>query len=482
VKYSLRVVLAICAAVLLIAITAVFVSSRSSNIGGPVGPRPETPAEQLRWLTGSRTRVVWCQQTEGELTDALGTAAEAKLLGLDTDDGKGIRVILDSVDSYRKPLLTHDGERVVFSDYPEQKIRVVNWDGTGLRDVATGVAADLWRDPKSKVEWVYLIEGKTDPLDNFNGATMVRVQLDKPEIREVVWTKTRVAADGFSVSRDGTHASGQFPWKMAGVADLTEGTWDRKAKGCWTSLSPDDSYLFWVFDGAHRNVTMYSPDRLMGWKLNINGAEGLDGYEVYHPRWSNRARYLCITGPYIGGKARGNIESGGKTAEVYVGYINERMTAVEHWVKVTDNDLPDFFPDVWVERGGDHLALAPQTGGQPRPDAAEGRLVLKAKLIDRTPIPTPKSILPYKRALVVNTYEVVELHSGEYTGEKLLVAHWAVRKSKVLPVKWRIGDEYDMTIERFDDHPELEGERVKVDVKDKHLPQYYEVGKADPHT
>ena len=49
-------------------------------------------------------------------------------------------------------------------------------------------------------------------------------------------------------------AGGNFPWPVAGVAELPNGSLKILGSGCWTALSQDNSYAFWVFDSPHRNL------------------------------------------------------------------------------------------------------------------------------------------------------------------------------------------------------------------------------------
>ncbi len=82
--------------------------------------------------------------------------------------------------------------------------------------------------------------------------------------------------------------------------------------------------------------------------MNINGAPGINGYEVYHPRWSNHPRVMAMTGPYKVGSGANRIAGGGREVEIYIGRFNANYTAIESWWQVTKNDRGDFFPDVWL--------------------------------------------------------------------------------------------------------------------------------------
>jgi hypothetical protein len=102
-------------------------------------------------------------------------------------------------------------------------------------------------------------------------------------------------------------------------------------------------------------------------------------------------------------------------------------------------------------------ANAPAAGAA----AATSRAVVNARLLRAGTIPDPKAILPYRHALVVNEYEILEVVRGEYKEKTIPVAQWAIRDGRVLPDARRIaGAAFTLTVERYDAHPELEGERL----------------------
>src|SRR3970282_1896202 len=55
------------------------------------------------------------------------------------------------------------------------------------------------------------------------------------------------------------------------------------------------------------------------------------------------------------------------------------------------------------------------------------QLVVNVRLTRPGPIPTPQSILPYRNALVVNEYEVLDVLSGAYTDKTIQIAQWVIR-------------------------------------------------------
>ena len=444
---------------------------------------PGGPSAELRALTGARTRVVWVQ---GDGTDPSAEGDNLILMGLDTDDGQGERVIRAERQSYVAPLLTSDGARILFSTRvvpgpPE--VFVLNWDGNGLRKIADGFALDLWRNPADGRDWVYL---GTDN-DDFNFSTITRFPIDEPDRRELVWNKTPISIDTFRVAADGRHAGGMTPWPDVGVTELPNGAVKKLGQGCWSSIATVRGPLFWYLDGPHRNLTFVDVDTDVRWMVNLNDPEGFDGAEVNHPRWTNHPRFLAMTGPYNQGGPN-QARTGGRQVEVYVGRFTDDYADVESWVRVTSNSGGDSYPAVWIDlaacphpqRASGRLGppnAAPRAATASSAGSSAGRVVLNVRLTRPGPIPDPRTILPYRHALVVNEYEVLEILQGAYADDAITIAQWAIRDSRVLPEARRhAGAGFTISVERFDAHPELEGERVISDRETTGVALYYDVG------
>jgi hypothetical protein len=449
----------------------------------------EAPGGEVRHLTGAHTRVVWVQH-DGKDPFALGDGLQ--LAGFDTDDGRGERVILGERGSYVKPLLTPRGDRVVFSRRPTRpdgpEVFIVNWDGANLRSLGKGFAMAVWANPADGREWVYVGTESTKGQD-YDFATVTRVAIDDPGTRELVWNKSRVSSDTFQLSADGRYASGLFPWPQAGIAELPNGSLKTLGEGCWTAMSTVRGPIMWYFDGSHRNLTLVDMRSDKRWTVGINKIPGFGNDEVYHPRWANHPRFLAISGPYnLGG---GNqVRTGGAQAEIHLGRFAPDYANVEAWVRVTNNASGDAYPDVWIDRRraphdpapstgglGPSSASAPSGGGEPGTARGASRVVLRAQLTSAADIPSPEAIAPYQHALVVNTYAVTEVIEGSYSEKTILVAQWAIRDRRVLPgARKAPGSAHMLTLERFDAHPELEGERLISPGDAPDLPLYYEVG------
>lgn len=116
------------------------------------------------------------------------------------------------------------------------------------------------------------------------------------------------------------------------------------------------------------------------------------------------------------------------------------------------------------------LRLAELSARQPA-----DRLVVRGRLTATTAIPHPDDIAPYRRALISHEYEVTEVVEGAYDEPDILVASWAILDGTVLDGAAReLGEERELVLERFDDRPELEGERLAMDTDNLLLDLYFE--------
>lgn len=329
-------------------------------------------ARSLRELTGAPSRMVWAEQVDGKGDDPFAKGNQLRLVGLDTEDGRGERVILGKPGNYRKPLITPDGARVVFSDFPARTIHVVDWNGKNVRQVAKdGIATEVWRDPATGRTWVYAIDNRGSKKDH-EGKPVTRFDLDDPAKRELVWDLTLVNPDNFQLTRDGTRAAGLYPWNSGGIAKLPNGGYKQTGKGCWTSMCPDDSGVMWIFDGAHKNLMLHTGEGRPTRRIPVNTMPGAAAHEVYHPRWSNHPRVFAITGPYRTMGQHNNITGGGSDIHIHAGRFDAEYTRIETWARVSANRNANFFPDLWVSGGekaesGFQAAAAVKTEGETAP-------------------------------------------------------------------------------------------------------------------
>ena len=327
------------------------------------------PAEEIRAFTGAQTRVVWLQDA-GPTACVYSEKPTLRLMGFDTDDSKGERAILPNIGWYAKPVITADGNRVVFADLADHSVKVVNFDGTGLRQILKNEEAykfnekaftdtSVWTDPKTNMTWVYAMV-----MEQRGGQpvpTIRRYQLDHPEVNELVWDKTPVFM--FMMNGDGRIASGGVADggnTPQGIFSLPNNYFAARGGGCWPSMSPDNSLRSWVFTGNHRSIHFcVTTDPRTGkgssYPVEFNKSPGLTvtgQQEMYHPRWSNNVRFLTLGAPF----EEWNYKSEAKIpmavaekVEIYLGKFTEDMKGVERWVQVTHNNHGDYWASAWIK-------------------------------------------------------------------------------------------------------------------------------------
>lgn len=328
-------------------------------------------SRQVEALTGAPTRAVWSHHVGTSSPDPFCNGTSHHLQGFDSQDGLGVRTLIEKKSNYSRPLITPDGSTILFTrklvTRPKEgdatkifdmTIMATDWKGSTPREISPGYALDVWKDPTTQQLWVYAAQD-VPPTHRISWAAnkLVRFRLDDPSTIEIVWDQTQISPDNTQLSADGTRASGQTPWPHGGQYHFSS-TGHRflpTVTGCWAGMAPDNSYISWMLDGNHRMVTLYnaSADKKT-WPLKFSDLQGLEKGEIYHPRWTNHARYVALTGPYIAeqGGAEGSIISkGGRTAEVVIAKLNPTATGFEGSVTLTQNDQTDAYPDVWIAGG-----------------------------------------------------------------------------------------------------------------------------------
>ncbi len=324
------------------------------------------PLEERHW------RAVWVRSDRSN--DPWLRGFSGHICGMDSRDGAGERVLVEGPQGVLRPLICPDGKTVIYSlrvggasDPLKISMWAVDWERPEPRSLGEGFALDMKRDPGDGKVWVYAGVG----LSRQGGIRMsrlVRFPLDAPSAVEDVWDVSAVTTDNVQFTNDGSKFVGMFPWPNGGIADVVGGRWEPTEEGCWPSLAPGDSGVSWVFDGRHRNVEILPPGREK-YLVRINSAPGMEGYEVYHPRWTNDAAFFTCTGPYREGTGGMRVGEGGEGVEVYIGQFDATLTEVAAWHRVTDNGFGDFYPDVWIE-GGEATKLDPEKLRAPRREAA----------------------------------------------------------------------------------------------------------------
>ncbi len=317
-------------------------------------------ASDILSLTGDRrVKIVWSRDTVSPYNHPFGDANVYKLMGFDTNTGSEVE-ILSQVSDYTVPQITHDGARVVYCSRKTAEVYVVDWSGANKRLILTNASAGcLWYEAPSGKEYVFASMGSGAVGYPNTSAPLYMVNIDNPSEQTMIYDNSQHAIMWASVSDDGTRVGGSFPWSDCGIVLASDETFTRFDGGCWSSVTPDNTYRFATFDGAHRNWKVRNADKSNYRVVDLNEAPGINGWEIYHPRFSNHPEFFTITAPYNGGSSTlgscpgedgGNrIGSGGPLVEIYFGKLNTGITSVTGWARVTYDTQGDFFGDAWVD-------------------------------------------------------------------------------------------------------------------------------------
>ena len=386
------------------------------------------------WATPKDFRLVWAQD-HGNQQDVFVKGKQIKLMGFDSRTGKE-QAIHPSLNCYSKPLLSSDGQTVVYSDRIKNKVFTLPFSSTGKPVEPTflceGYAADTWLDPETKIDYA-IVASKPGPGNNLpSWGELHRVPIHAGQgggakqnaaKSSLVWNGHPTMINNFQLSRDGKLASGQFPWPKGGVANLETQRWYFMDRGCWSSMMPDNSYVMWMFDGLHRNLYLQNAITREKWMINIHQAPGIDGFEAYHPRWSNHPSYFCFTGPFREGPGANKIKAGGKAIEIYLGTFSADFKRMESVKKITSNPYADFFPDLWVAGGETVDSPFPQQDGLTTQSGGDLDLFYEWKnaATDNKASDgvTPFNLFPYDKAYIGNRHELVMRGKGGHGNPKL---------------------------------------------------------------
>jgi len=303
-------------------------------------------------FSGLHFRVVWVQDA-GKNKDVFCRGRKLRLMALDSTDNRGERVVVDQVGSFLKPMLNGDARWIVYTSYDQQghsSVWCVDWLGKGRKRIAAGRAMDIWQEPGTGREWVYFQKNSAVSRREDSGV-LYRLPLAGDGREERVWPEQNIpiSQDSFQLSADGSMAAGLFPWPRAGTVRLADGRITILERGCWTSLAPDNSFIFWTFRDNHRVVNMVDTKSGKRWEVSLGTSEYIGDHETYHPRWSNNRKYMVLTGPYTVMQGGNAIRGGGEGIEILIGRFNNELTAMNGWLRVTDNQRADFFPDLWID-------------------------------------------------------------------------------------------------------------------------------------
>lgn len=235
-------------------------------------------------LAGGPVRLAWLE--------------EGRLMAFDSVQPDGV-VTLREGPALRRPLLTPDGARVIFSE--DGRLMSLTLPARVETTLGEGVPVAVRRQDGRDVVYAAAADG----------SRLFRFPLAEPSSREVVWSAARFDPETAAVSRDGRMMAAVFFGRDMGLAHLEEGWWQKKVTQHNALLAPDNSYVSAFVDGTRRRLRFFLPQgdprdafaRLVDppttWQLETPGWPELAGEDIAALRWSNHPRLLAaaVGGP-----------------------------------------------------------------------------------------------------------------------------------------------------------------------------------------
>lgn len=329
--------------------------STPALLADPQDKKPADLAAALRDFAGGPIRLAWTR-TEDE-DDFYQKDNTGMLCGFDSEDARGERIILSELRSYAMPIITPDGQKIVFTDQKLGMCFEVGFDGKGLRELVRGFASDVWRDPQSGRTWLYVRSGWSEA-----GATVGRYDLADLKVREDVWKQSITGteeASWFNISGDGQFAADGFPWPKCGLVDMQADDLKIMGNGCWPSVSPDASHMYFYFLGKHTAIDFFDAPDAKSRVINLSTIPAWTGRKVYHPKWTNHVRYMTATAPQWMPET-----------ELYLGKFDATYENIERWFRVTYNQSADYFGDAWFANGSQPKESTTRTASRHPENAA----------------------------------------------------------------------------------------------------------------
>ena len=314
----------------------------------PAAAGPPNGAGDRAVPAAIRYRAVWVQdRAAGRDVYALGD--DLYLMGKDSAKGGNERQLLRDAGNYSRPMLTDDGETVVYSDRRTGETYALPWGGRKPRSLGPGRALDTWTDPATKHVWVAIGDGADKHPRLHRRIQFVR--LDDPSVRRELNATFAVNENNFQFHGDGRLASCDKAKAGCGFVDLETGNWKKTSDGCWASMAPEGPPVVAVLRNGHRMLEVAALDGRERRLTDVSALLDPPGHEVFHPRWTNRRAYMALTGPYYEGGGWNRIGNGGTDVEVHLLEFDADLAAPRAAYRVTKNAFADFYPDVWIAPG-----------------------------------------------------------------------------------------------------------------------------------
>jgi len=332
--------------------------------------------------------------------------------------------------------LSPDGSRLVYlsrsvpnDQYPELEVagelRLVNLKTARARTLVPdarpygwGNRAAVWRNGS---EVIYIDgKGRTQLLDVDSGSTSTLSAEPQGTLAWLFDAPLRSAVRG---------SPGFSPYD-AGSGRIDERP---RLRGCEPYFSHDGRFGFWVegAGGPIRAIELSSGAISTVLEHKDPRIQGSQRY-AYFPMVSRDGRMFAF------GASNGDHDHFKSNYDIFVAPIDPRSFELTGSpVRMTSHPASDRYPDVHVEsldldRWKGQTQDAPTSEATPRP--AEGPFTVRARLEVCSRPPSLREISPYRDALIVCEWKVIETLAGSAPGDRIRAAHWALRDGRLEPI------------------------------------------------
>jgi hypothetical protein len=395
-----------------------------SVVGAPQGPaarRPEQALPARGFVVWESNRSgdwrIWTRRLEGSPPRQLSPneAGRQHCCAHLSPDGSSLAYLSRAVPKDEYPELEVGGD-----------LRVLKPDGGGERTQATdarpygwGNRAVVWRNDR---ELIYIgDQGRTFLLDTTTGRGSILS--DEPRVK-LAWLMD-------APLRHAVNGSPSFSSYDKGARRIDEA---ERRPGCEPYFSHDGRFGFWVegaggpirfvelATGRTGTVLDHKDPRIPG-----------DQRYAYFPMLSRDSRMLAF------GASAGDHDHFKSNYDIFVAPLDpSSMKILGRPQRMTSHPASDRYPDVHVEsldleRWRRELPPAP-LNEKIRPAKATGPVDARAELRSCSRVPSLREISPYRDALIVCEWDVLELLSGRESESRLRVAHWALRHGERQPI------------------------------------------------
>jgi hypothetical protein len=337
------------------------------------------------------------------------------------------------------PHISPDGSKIAYlsrsvpeDEYEEEvsgDLRLLRMDGGGERTLVKNARPYEWGDRAAT--WI------GDRKLIYIGADKRTYLLDVDTVKSRTLTQEPAKKMPWlidSTLRYAVNGSPAFSSYDAAERRVVE---SRRLPGCEPYFSQDGRFGFWVAGGGGPIRWIDLRSRATGtWvEKDDRRIPGAQRY-VYFPMLSRDGRMMAFSA------SPGDHDHFQSNYDVFVAPVDPASLALlGRPLRLSSHPASDRYPDVhvenldleWWRRETPPIPVAGPAPSQP-PPATGGPFAMRAVLLSCSRVPSLREISPYRAALIVCEWKVTQTLLGRPPGDRLRIAHWALRDGERQPI------------------------------------------------